>query len=164
MKYVFTFLCALFFVSCLQEEINTPATLLEGFSGAKIPCQYNNGLQVNVAEQELLNAFNQHAAETGLNKTAISCEVFNYGESHYLRFHNNDGSGSNVALIKDASSASRGADGTVVQNFTIGTTTCTSKACASCCGCLPKEGGGCTKCTTGDKDCDDGSGSGPVIQ
>ena len=164
MKYYLLLLIAFVFVSCADEEtiqvdeINDSQSLSAGLVGAEISYTVNHGVDLNVSKTELLAAFNDHSKATKLGKTAVSYEVFNYGEQHYLRFHNSDGSASNMALTNanhEAASLEGGNsnDGFESRQFVVEGTTCTSTACATCCGCVPV-GQYCTSCDSPlGKDC-----------
>lgn len=155
-KLFFLMIMSLSLLSCsedIQEKDQADLQLAEEFSGkdfigSTVATLEKDKIKFRLNEVELLNSFNKYAKERNLNLNAISYGIIEADNNFYLRFYNDDNSVSTVAL-KRSGQFSKSHNGNEL--IETGNTVCTSKACATCCGCLP-DGDYCTRCEMGE-DC-----------
>ena len=160
MKNLLIILLALVFVSCAteediqKEEIENETAAIERISGTELAYMQDGEMRLIVSDAELLAAYNNQSAEEGADRVATSFEVFNLGDDYFMRFHNTDGTSSNIALESTNPGNAKLGNRPALSAFGGGKTTCTSTSCASCCGCTPYSTVPyCSPCTVGTKDC-----------
>jgi len=129
------------------DKLNTIKFSTEKFVGSTVAYQENNKIKLGITNKELLNSFNNYSAKLKLDFKADSSQIKKIDGKNYIRFFNENGSVSTVALLNVPKSKN-----SKIKLLYIGKTTCTTTDCAYCCGCLPN-GDYCTPCDLNSNDC-----------
>lgn len=158
-KFLFILMISFVFFSCHNEgsaddsrDIKKSEFSIKEFIGSKIGYEKNGKIILTVKTKELVNSFNNYSIKFKLGRRAVSHLVEEIEGKSYLRFFNEDGSVSTVALLKEKNNVSNSNKSAVVPIVHIGSTVCTIEACANCCGCVPN-GEYCTACQLDGTDC-----------
>lgn len=158
MKKVVLFISILFLIACTneaskkedseiqQEEIAFSA---KNFVNKTIAYEKNGVVKLGVNKEDILMAFNDYSSKYGLGGVSKSYSIEKIDGAHYLRFYHKEGAASTVALLP---SEKKSIDNDLITTYRSGSTVCTSVACASCCGCIPK-GVYCEVCIPDVTDC-----------
>ena len=151
-KILFILITSLLFASCENKNDDTSEDIEssqeEEFLGSTVGYEESGKLILTVSGKELVNSFNSYSKKFNLGYKAVSNIIEEIDGKNYVRFFNEDGSVSTVALINKLSNLSKSS----TPITTIGSTVCTTQACADCCGCIPN-GDYCTHCQVDVLDC-----------
>ena len=138
-----------------QTELSNEEFSSSELIGAKVAYKNEVGeVVLGVKQDELLNSFNKFSKKVKLNKKAKSFKVMEIHDKEYIRFFNEDGSVSTIALLyssnkfKESFSQSKSPH----KLMYVGETVCTTEDCSACCGCVP-DGNYCTNCELNAMDC-----------
>ncbi|WP_370390012.1 hypothetical protein [uncultured Winogradskyella sp.] len=148
--------------SCTNEESGRNSEIetieFKTLMHAPVALEIEGDIRLAVDKKTAVNTFNRYAFEYQLNMDAHDVEIIEHKGKNYIRFYGKDGMVSTLELIKSENNS-----------YITGSTICKSKACSTCCGCLPN-GDYCTPCTRYSppgnpaNDCERTSGGPPVIE
>lgn len=133
---------ALVCLSCEQENNTQNADEFElkkdfkfdELTNSKIGFEKNGEIELVVSDEEIMTTFQNFVFKTRLELEPQSFEIIEVDTISYLRFYSKNHKASTIDLIKG-----------VNNQYSTGSTICTSSACSNCCGCLP-DGDYCTEC------------------
>ncbi|NCO63530.1 MAG: hypothetical protein GW839_11965 [Flavobacteriales bacterium] len=159
-KVLFVLMSLVVLISCNKEEESTnnlvniekSGVLAKEFLGSKVGYEKNGEFVLTVNAKELVHSFNNFSSNFKLGYRAVSHHIEEIDGNNYLRFFNEDGSISTIALLKEKNNNSNSKKSTEASLVYAGNTVCTTEACANCCGCVP-DGDYCSACQLDGTDC-----------
>ena len=117
------------------------------FVGNIVGFQDGEDVKLGIKEENIIKSFNNYNKSLNQDLVAVSILIEKIEDNDYIRFYNEDGSVSTVALLE--ANVNNLSDTT---RYAMGGTVCTTSSCASCCGCVP-DGNYCTPCEYNTSDC-----------
>jgi hypothetical protein len=137
-KIICLLLLSFIFTSCLNDDSKvenySTETTLKNFTGSEIAIEEKDEIVLNVSYDKIMTSFKAFNKTMKLGLEPESFEIIKEDGKSYIRFYSKDNQVSTIALLKGDN-----------KRIIIGTTVCTSTACASGGGCIP-DGLFCTKC------------------